>query len=179
MKRLILFTFLIYGLNVSAQDLTAIYPINYPKTNSILQEDSSTFFEEFNISISKGKEVSFNGKLIYKCEFTEYYEYLIEVFKSDNDYLIVSPLPKAGHRGVATPYNIDRGLIFILHYQSDRKYYASLDEVKRIQIPEAFEFGKDQSHAFMIKEVDEESEELVLLQGGKEIKEVRIKMHKY
>lgn len=162
-----------------AQDLYAIHPINYPKTNSKVQEDGSTFFEKFDITITKEMKISYKGNIIYKCNFPEYYEYLIEIFQGSNKYLIVSPLSKANSKGIATPYNLDRGLVLLFNYTSGDKYYASLDSIKRIQIPKAFEFGKDQSHAFMIKDIDEENEKLILLQGGKEIKEVRIKIYKY
>ncbi len=179
MRKLILYIFLIYGLNMSAQDLYAIYPINYPKTDSKAQEDGSVLFEKFDITMSKEKEISYKGNFIYKCSFPEYYEYLIEIFEGSKRYLIVSPLLKTNSKGIATPYNLDRGIVLLFDYTSGNKYYANFDDIKRIQIPKAFEFGKDQSHAFMIKDVDEENEELILLQGGKEIKEVRIKIYKY
>ena len=164
---------------MSAQDLYAIYPINYPKTNSKMQEDGSTIFEKFDITISLEKEISYKSNLIYKCSFPEYYEYIIEIFDGSRKYLIVSPLSKDKFNGIATPYNLDRGIVLLFDLLSDDKYYTNFDDIKRIQIPKAFEFGKDQSHAFMIKDVDKKNKELILLQGGKEIKEVRIKMYQF
>lgn len=176
---------LIYGLllfsfnNMNGQKLFAISPINYPKTESQVLENGSVIFEEFDITLSKNKEIFYRDKLIYKCDFTEYYEYLIEVFFNERNYLIVSPLPKTNYKGIATPYNIDRGIVLLFDYTKNKRYYANLDNIKRIEIPEAFEFAKNKSHAFMIKNIDGDKKELILLQGGTEIKEVIIELYEF
>ena len=180
MTKLLIYIIIIFSAyNMNAQELFALSPINYPKTKSELQKDGSTLFNRFDITISKKKEILYKDSLIYKCDFTEYYEYLIEVFSNKEDYLIVSPLPKTNYKGVATPHNIDRGLILLFDYHNNKRFYANLDRVKRIEIPESFEFAKKKSRAFMIKNVDVDKKELVLLQGGAEIREVVIELYEF
>ena len=113
---------------------------------------------------------------MYQCEFPEYYEYLIELCKGDRNFLLISPLPRTNYEGIATPYNIDRGILLVFDYENGQNYYASLDEVKRIQPPEVFGYAKNQSHAFMIESIDVETSKIKLLQGGLEVSEVYIDM---
>lgn len=167
-----------YSFNLTAQELYALHPINYPKTSTTSLIDSSTFFEKFNIAISRDKkDIFYKGNLIFKCEFQEYNDYLIEIFQGVKNYLFVSPLPKI--KGIASPYNINRGILFLVNCETGVKYYANLDSIKKIQTPKGFEFGKSDSASFMVKEINECNQELVFIQGGVVLNEVKIKIFKY
>ncbi len=161
-----------------SQDLIALSPINYPKIERELV-NGYTVYTNYNIKISKEKEIYVGDDLVYKCEFPEYYEYLIELYKGERNFLLVSPLSRTNYGGVATPYNIDRGLLLVFDYETGKKYYASLDSIKRIQIPEAFNHAKNQSHAFMIESIDVVKSKIKVLQGGVEVSEVYIDMYQF
>jgi hypothetical protein len=105
MKKAAIYLFIFFfTTHMLSQELFAISPIKYPKTESQVQEDGRVLFKKFDITISNNKEIFYKDKFIYKCDFTEYYEYLIEVFSNDRNFLLVTPLPII--KGIATPYNI-------------------------------------------------------------------------
>lgn len=138
------------------------------------------YFPKFDLTITKSKEIIVNGEQVFTCDFPEYYQYFIEIFDGLDRYLIISPsLWKIYKRGVASPYSVDRSLVVIIHLKSQKRSYTSFDDIKQIQQPKAIEFAKDKDWVYMIKEISLDKEELILLNGGKEIKEVRLKLYTF
>lgn len=181
MKKIIVLSFLFCSFYyTNAQSINIIWPHIDSEIEREFMDDGSYYFKDFDIKITKDKDILYKNKSIYKCEFPDYYEYLIEVFSSNRNYILITPLAKKDiGEGNSFLYSIDRGIVLLFDLSKNKKYYLSFDEVKKITSPKGFEFKKAEPHVFMIKEVDIDNKELILLQGGIEVKEVKIKFYEF
>lgn len=176
-KKVVYVLVLFFITEVASQELIALYPINYPKTDYQLVENGTLLFEQFDIRINKGKEVYYKEKLIYSSDSASNCDLLIEHFSNTKNFLFITPLPQL--IGSASPYSIDREIVLIFDYVENKQYYADLNNLKGQFSPKAFEYAKDKPHVFMIKDINTVTEKLVLLQGGQEIQEVQIDLFEF
>lgn len=159
-------------------ELYTLFPATYPKVETKITDDGYTSFEKFDLKIKRNDEILYNNELLYKCQFPEYYEYLIEVFSDSTNFIIVSPLPKIKTSTSATPYNVDRSIVFVFDLKNQKKYYVNFDVVKQIHHPEVFEMKKDLP-IYMIKNINDSRDKMILLKGGDKLTEIELEMFEW
>lgn len=174
MSRLILIAILwfnLLGSSLSAQNLQMLFPAVYPKEAAYSYDDSlGNLYPDHNVRISKSNEIIVGDEVVHKLMFHKYYDYIVEIFSSDRSYILVSPMkfPK----GMATPYSVDRGIMFIIDYSKSKKYYCSMDLVKQICDEKTFETFREHSDMVRIKMIDTDNKKIVFLKGGPELTEI-------
>ncbi|GAB5524260.1 MAG: hypothetical protein Roseis2KO_21320 [Roseivirga sp.] len=169
---------LLAGMFTHAQSLQAIFPIVYPKID-YSNDNGCDYFEELNIKHCKGMKFFAGNDLIYECPFPVYYTYLVEVFSSGRNFVLITPLPKKETDIAPTPYLIDRGIMYVFDPENGKRYYCDMSPIKRITFPQVFEQIKNEDYAFKITGVDVSNKRLALLQGGKTQKEVTISLREW